>query len=362
MSGLATGRRDPLPRGVGRRTLDGRVRWCPDPALLDAAGPLTPLAPTTNAWAMPRLDGVAHTYAVRGGSRTAAEIGIGLLRAGIAPASAWSLAPGDARAFVTAAIRNFVDQNGAPSIRKAFRLQLVLTGTLNEYSQSGVENAPNRLYLTIEPSEAGYFVMGPTVRALEQEHPRLPATFFSLLAAGVNRWVRTYDFRDASEHVERLREWYDSDPECEGAEVPDVEASVPKSMREQPLRLGELRRLLPSLTAIAQGWIERAMEIDRISRLRSRPRPSEEIEQKLSDCNPPLPSLLVVFSPGDNVEACFDAEAQSMMEVPPEPNLIIPVDGTNPMEIRRAFRVLKTACLTLAKTAELIATLPGSRP
>jgi hypothetical protein len=51
-----------------------------------------------------------------------------------------------------------------------------------------------------------------------------------------------------------------------------------------------------------------------------------------------------------------------MMEVPPEPNLIIPVDGTNPMEIRRAFRVLKTACLTLAKTAELIATLPGSRP
>jgi len=361
MSGLATGRRSPLTGGVGGRTLDS-VRWCLDTAVLDAAGAVTPLAPAANGWAMPRLDGVAHTYSARSGDRTAAAIGVGLLRAGIAPASAWSAALGDPHAFVTAAIRNFVEQNGGSSIRKAFRLQLLLTGTLNECAQSGVEIAANRLYLSVEPSEAGYFVMGPTVRALEQEHPRLPATFYNLVAGGVNRWVRAYDYRDAREHVESLREWYSADPECEGAEVPDVEASVPASMREHPLRPGELRTLLPSLTPIARDWIRRAMEIDRISRLRPRPRLSEEMEQELGDSNPPLPSLLVVFTPGDNIEACFDVEAQSMMEVPPEPNLIIPVDGTSPIDIRRSFRVLETACLTLAKTAELIAGLPGSRP
>jgi hypothetical protein len=80
----------------------------------------------------------------------------------------------------------------------------------------------------------------------------------------------------------------------------------------------------------------------------------------LGDCNPPLPSLLAVLTPGDDIEACFDAEAQSMMEVPPEPNLVIPVDASNPADIRRGFGILATLCDTLSAAGELIRLLPGN--
>lgn len=333
MSGLATRRSNFGPRtvrGLEPNVLKRRPRRA---AALDAARTLTELAPASEGWSMPQLDGVAQTHLARHGDSIAAAAGAGLLRSGLASGTAWRSANGDAVQFVRSAITDFVERNGGPSIRKKFRLQFLLTGTLNEYSQSGPEAAPNRLYLIMEPSEAGYLVIGPALRVLEREHPRLPATFVHLLSSALYRWMRVYDHRDAREHVDRLREWYDSDPECAGAETPDVEASVPASVAEQPLRPGELRKLLPSITLKPRAWVERAVEIERLSRSQPRPVISDEMEQELGDCNPPLPSLLIVFAPGDNIEACFDAEAQSMMELPPEPNLVIPVDATSPPDI-----------------------------
>jgi hypothetical protein len=85
------------------------------------------------------------------------------------------------------------------------------------------------------------------------------------------------------------------------------------------------------------------------------------MQEDLGDCNAPLPSLLVVFSPRDNVEACFDAEAESIMEVSPEPNLIISLDATDPDQMHSAFNVLGNACETLAAASKLMAILPDSQ-
>ena len=48
------------------------------------------------------------------------------------------------------------------------------------------------------------------------------------------------------------------------------------------------------------------------------------------DANPPLPCLLAAFSPGDAVVGCFDDEAQTAMETTPHPNLIIPLQLSDP--------------------------------
>jgi len=97
----------------------------------------------------------------------------------------------------------------------------------------GVAELPdgNEMYLVVEPESAGYVVLGPTLRLLEGVHPRLPLTFFNLLTHALNRWVRVYDYRDAAERVEQLREWYEGDPEGETVELPDVDGATPKCLR-----------------------------------------------------------------------------------------------------------------------------------
>src|ERR1022692_2279923 len=83
---------------------------------------------------------------------------------------------------------------------------------------AGEQADGNEMYLVVEPESAGYVVLGPTLRLLEVVHPRLPLTFFNLFTHALNRWVRVYDYRDAAERVEQLREWYEGDPEGETVE------------------------------------------------------------------------------------------------------------------------------------------------
>src|SRR5262247_3532906 len=66
---------------------------------------------------------------------------------------------------------------------------------------------------------------------LARTHPRLPITFFDLFTGALNRWVRVYDYRDALERVEQLREWYEADPDGEHVELPAVDAATPTWLR-----------------------------------------------------------------------------------------------------------------------------------
>ena len=53
----------------------------------------------------------------------------------------------------------------------------------------------------------------------------------------LNRWVRVYDYQDAEERVDMLREWYEGEENPEQYEVPDIEGCTPKCLREPPLSL-----------------------------------------------------------------------------------------------------------------------------
>ena len=156
-------------------------------------------------------------------------------------------------------------------------------------------------------------------------------------------------------------DWYSADPDSGEVEVPDVDGSIPAALRRKPLSTKALRRLLPSIAGETREWMERALETQRLSLRQNHPALTEAMQEDLGDCNAPLPSLLVVFSPRDNIEACFDAEAESMMEVSPEPNPIIPLNATDQDHLCHAFDVLGTACETLASASRLMAILPDSQ-
>jgi len=51
-----------------------------------------------------------------------------------------------------------------------------------------------------------------------------------------------------------------------------------------------------------------------------------------------------------------------MMEVEPEPNIIIPFDPTDTASVQRTFQTFGVACQTIAAASRLIDLMPGNDP
>jgi hypothetical protein len=182
------------------------------------------------------------------------------------------------------------------------------------------------LYLVLDPDSAAFVLLTPTIELLENAHPRLPATFYRHFAGALSRWVRVYDYHDAEEGVEMLREWYEGEENANQYELPDVEGCTPKSFKESPLRLRRLKELNEEVRDAQVGaLITGLLELSRVSKQAKRPQFTEDMGEQLMDSNPALPCLLAAFSSGDAVVGCFDEEGETAMEVTPQPNVIIPL-------------------------------------
>ena len=112
--------------------------------------------------------------------------------------------------------------------------------------------------------------------------------------------------------------------------------------------------------SLARKLVEAAVGLERVSAQAERPVMSEDVRQLLCDCNPPLPSVVVVFAESDPVAACLDDEAQGMMEMTPEPNLIIPFSPGDAASVHSAFRTFAVARETLAAASRLVDLMPGN--
>ena len=111
----------------------------------------------------------------------------------------------------------------------------------------------------------------------------------------------------------------------------------------------QLRRLITGL-----------LELCQISKQAKRPASTDDMGEQLMDSNPALPCLLAAFSSGDAVVGCFDEEAETAMEVTPQPNVIIPFKFCDPVSVRQAFRILAVLSRTLAAASKLIDLMPGN--
>jgi hypothetical protein len=106
--------------------------------------------------------------------------------------------------------------------------------------------------------------------------------------------------------------------------------------------------------------IAAALDLHSVSEKARRPDFTDEMGEQLADCNPPLPSVLLVFAENDAVEGQFDDESQNMMECTPEPNLIIPLNAFDPGSAQSAFATLAAVCETLRAACRLIDLMPGN--
>lgn len=312
---------------------------------------------------IPSLSGVSTEYRFVDGLDTVAALGKSLLTVGLAQVNAWTETKGDALRFVERTIQDELDQHGATEIEREFFFNFSVVSDLEAYGPERGE-PDGELYLILEPDSAGYVVLGPTLRALERIHPSLPATFFGYFADALNRWIRVYDYRDAAERVEQLREWYAADPDAESVELPDVDGATPKSVRGRRRLLGEktVERLAGTVrNRKLRALLEGVLELRATSAKGSRPKISEQASEQLMDSNSPVPALVAVFEKHDAIEGCFDEEAQGMLECPPEPNLIVPFRAWDEQSVQEAFRTLRLVCDVLCRASRLIGLMSTDR-
>jgi len=282
-----------------------------------------------------------------------------LVKSDVAAAEDWSTSERDANKYLLLTLRRWIGTHGGSAIDRRFDLDLTLSDRLVDYSD---ERAPEgTLYLVLDPDSAALVLLTPTIEFLEYAHPRLPATVYSHFAGALNRWVRVYDYHDAEERVAMLREWYEGEENADQYEIPDVEGCTPRSLKETPLNLCELKKVNeevrdPRMKALITGLLE----LCRISKQATRPEFTEDMGEQLMDSNPALPCLLAAFSSGDAVVGCFDGEAQTAMEVTPQPNAIIPLRLSDGKSVRDGFRTLAVVCETLAAASRLIDLMPGN--
>jgi len=311
---------------------------------------------------LPRLAGIPPIHRMVADDRLAVMLAKSLVELDMGVPGDWKRAEADPTSFISLTLERWINVHGGRAIRRRFLLVASISDTPCEWAERD-ESKPSQLFLTVEPSEASYgcVTFGQTLELLETVHPQLPVTFFNLFVGAISRWTRIYDFRDAEERAETLREWAAQEGDADQYEIPDVPGSILAFMRQTALNKGDLACLKARIKdPLAAKLVEAASNLDRLSARAKRPELSDNIGQQLADCNPPLPCLLAVFAEGDCVGAAFDEEADGMLEVTPEPNLIIPFDSASTDSVHDAFHVLGVACETVAAASKLIDLMPGN--
>ncbi len=309
--------------------------------------------------ALPSLANVPAEQSFSADDREVIALAEILVKSEIAIPEDWTRSERNATKYLLLTLRRWIRIHGGSAIDRRFDLDLSLSDRLVDYSdQRGPEGA---FYLIVDPDSAAFVLLTPTIELLEKVHPRLPATFYSHFAGALNRWVRVYDYRDAEERVEMLREWYEGEENADQYEIPDVDGCTPKSLKETPLNPCELKNLNEEVRDTQlQALISGLLKLCRVSKQAKRPEFTEDMGEQLMDSNPALPCLLTAFSSGDAVVGCFDDEAETAMEVTPQPNVIIPLRNCDPLTVRQGFRTLGVLCRTLAAASRLIDLMPGN--
>lgn len=308
---------------------------------------------------LPTLEEVSTEQRFSADDREVIALAEILVRSDIAAVEDWEKSGRDAIKYLLLTLQRWIGNHGKASFERRFDLDLTLSDRLVDYSNE--QGPEGTLYLIVDPESAAFVLLNPTIELLGRVHPRLPATFLRHFIGSLNRWVRVYDYHDAEERIDMLREWYEGEENPEQYEVPDIEGCTPKCLNERPLSLRGLKELSHEIrNQQVKVLIRDLLQLCWVSKQAKRPEFTEDMGEQLMDSNPPLPCLLAAFSSGDAVVGCFDDEAETAMETTPQPNLIIPLELSDPTSVRGGFRTLGVVCDTLAAASRLIDLMPGN--
>src|ERR1035441_10375654 len=234
---------------------------------------------------IPRLKAVPAIHRLVADDHLAVMLAKALLELDIAVPGDWEKAEHDPTSFIRLTLERWIHAHGGPAIRNRFLLSAVINNSPSDWAERD-ETKPNQLFLIVEPSEAtcGCTTFGPTLRLLETIHPQLPATFFHLFVGALNLWLRVYDYRDAEERAETLREWAAQEPDADQYELPDVAGSIPPCLAQQVLNEGDLAHLMDKINnPLAIKLMNGVLALNHLSTQVGHPELDDNIREQLSE-------------------------------------------------------------------------------
>ena len=314
---------------------------------------------------IPRLDQVPIHHCSFGSDAAAARFTRVLIELDIAKPSDWSRSSKEPARFLQLTLHRFVRDHGEKEIDGAFDLSVTLSTDPHEWCETDDEPDGSQMFLYLEAYSCGFVNLGLALALCEESHQNLPTTFARMFLNSLGSCFRIYDDRDAEEHISLLKESYDPTDDAEAlSPLPDRSSILPPCMKVRPLGARKLKSLLHGLAAndpVAR-LLKATLELKRAANRVHLPRVPEAIRELFCDCNPPVPVLLAIYQSGDAIEASFDDERQSMLELTPEPWPLIAFNGTDPQSTLRAFRCLGGALDVLAAARRVLDLVPGWEP
>jgi len=314
---------------------------------------------------VPRLDQVPLHHCSFGSDAAAARFAVVLVELGIANPADWKHSAGEPGRFLQRTLDRFIRQHGETEIDGAFDFSITLSTAAHEWCETEDEPDGSQMFLYFEAHSCGFVNLGPALALCERAHPRLPATFARLFLNGIGGCFRLYDHRDAEEHISFLEESYDPTDAAEAlSALPNRCSILPPCMKARPLGRRQLKALLSgmALNDPVARLLKAAGGLQSLANGVRLPAIPIEIREVFSDCNAPVPVMLVIYRAGDAIEACFDNERQTMLELTPEPWPLIPFNGTDLESTRQAFRGLGGALDVLAAARHVLDLAPGWEP
>jgi hypothetical protein len=302
---------------------------------------LTSLLAPGNALALPSLAGVPKTYQHWDGTEDLLNIARTLVRKGIATPEHWKKFPTNPVGFVGSALDDWLDKHGAKLIKKQVSYNLCLSTMFDEHYGTPKKNVA---YLSVYSNGSGYLKLGHALDLLDAEQAGLGEAFFSTLIPSLYHWMRIYDYQDAQQYEEMLREnaEMESEEDREQYEFPEVDEAIPAFLKKKNKKSGlASERLLRKHQHGRYGsWIRHVLAISKYAK---EPIPRSCIEVISSEFDQyPLPCWLIVFEDKDAVETCFDEEAQTYYEGSAAPSLALKFNPNSPQEITQVLDSLRS--------------------
>lgn len=317
------------------------------------------LAPAAGLIGLPRLEAQHRGEKISFGSSALIALAQTLVQIGLANESDWMAVNKLPSTLVDYVLKRFLANHGQAVIAEHFELCL----TLGESIIDSVYGEPDpaamgQLFFVLNTDSSFPMGIGPTIEHLESHQAGLGAAFYDLLRHSLDRWVRVYDDWDARDRIEQMTEWAEGEDDPDSYEIPRLEPDLPACLRSRKFADPGQSLATYTLPAIPKlkRVVEVALELERVSHAIERPKVDEDLlehERNFHSLDSPLPSVLLYFSPGDAVMACFDNECEFWGQETPEPNLIVPLRPEDPASVRNALAVIQTLMRVLVLTVEI---------
>ena len=292
---------------------------------------------------LPTLEGVLTEYNHEANAELLYELCAALAKLGLASEEDWHVHKDHAVAFAQSAILYGIGKKRNELLQRNVDYSLTICDSYERYGY-GDTLEKGKLIVKIECGQSGYLEMGQIIEALEGEESELGAAFYWTLLRSLYRVIQVYDHDDALRYEEGLRKMAADDDESnrEQYEFPEVRKSLPACIRRSLTHTkADRRRFRQLLRRHLHGryrkWIECLRRIEKLARVNVGAR-RNELESYYD--GPPVPWVLIAFEENDAIVACFDEEAQHMLESSPEPAFGLDYSPKNHNSVLRVLRAV----------------------